>query len=245
MEVLAGCRRESTAAAPGAGFVIGSPFKHTLIKHLQEQARRPYGLLITELQNLLSLDKVLEKQSPIHVVLTGHYSPIKLTPLFSETDLRQMEAQEPVDIKPGLKALFSVSFYGEVYPDIAEYVQWLNTQRLKQVYKIEFETFYIEAAFESCSSLMLLSLPIFIWAQLQAISGFSLVGFVKSGNFSLETGYAVKEVISRWKRRLLRPLTANSESTYLFCRDPALPVIKDVLQSGALLYFPFNNPTLA
>ena len=74
MEVLAGCSRESNAGGPGSSSAIGSPFTHTLIKHLEESATRPHGLLMTELQALLSLDKVLENQSPIHVLLTGHHN---------------------------------------------------------------------------------------------------------------------------------------------------------------------------
>jgi hypothetical protein len=195
MEVLAGCSRESKAAAPGAGSVIGSPFTHALIKHVQEQPFQPHGLLITELQTLLSLDEILEDQSPIRVVLMGHYSPIKLRPLLSETELQQNETREPVTIKPGLKALLSVSFRGEACPDIEDFVQWLNTQRLKEVYKIEIEALNIEASFDSCSTLILLSMPVSIWAQLQGISGLSLVGFIKSRNLSIEREHTVKMVL--------------------------------------------------
>jgi hypothetical protein len=74
MKVLAGCRRESKAGGPGASSTISSPFTHILIRHLEESATRPHGLLMTEIQALLSLDKVLENQSPIHVLLTGHHN---------------------------------------------------------------------------------------------------------------------------------------------------------------------------
>lgn len=86
MEVLAGCARETIASGPGGASIIGSPFTHSLIENLQDSATRPHGLLMTELQTLLSFDKVLEKESPIHIVISGHDSPIKLRPIRSKKE---------------------------------------------------------------------------------------------------------------------------------------------------------------
>jgi hypothetical protein len=103
MEVLAGCSRENKAGGPGASSVIGSPFTSTLIKHLEESANtRPHGLLMTELQALLSLDEVLESQSPIHVALTGHHNPIKLRPFLSVRKLKEIESSTSQTVKPFL-----------------------------------------------------------------------------------------------------------------------------------------------
>jgi hypothetical protein len=182
MEVLAGCGRESKAGGPGSSSAIGSPFTHTLIKHLEESATRPHGLLMTELQALLSLDKVLESQSPIHVLLTGHHNPIKLRPLFSEAELKEIESSTSQTVKPELKALLAISFRGNVLPEMEEFVQWLNSQYPTEVAKIEVERVSIEGSFDSCSTLMLLSIPLSVWAYLDGSHGSSLAGFVKSRN---------------------------------------------------------------
>jgi len=63
---------------------------------------------MTELQALLSLDKVLESQSPIHVLLTGHHNPIKLRPL-SEAELKEIESSTSQTVKPELKARLDAS----------------------------------------------------------------------------------------------------------------------------------------
>jgi hypothetical protein len=89
VEVLAGCSRENKAVGPRGSPVNGSPFTHSLIRSLEESVTRSHGLLMEELQTLLSLDKVLEDHSPIHVVLTGYYNPIKLRPLLSEEELKK------------------------------------------------------------------------------------------------------------------------------------------------------------
>ena len=182
MEVLAGCSRESNAGGPGSSSAIGSPFTHTLIKHLEESATQPHGLLMTELQALLSFDKVLENQSPIHVLLAGHHNPIKLRPLLSEAELKAIESSTSQTVKSELKALLAISFQGNVLPKMEEFVQWLNSQYPKEVAKVEVEKVSIEGSFDSGSTLMLLSMPISVWAHLDGSHGSSFVGFVKSRN---------------------------------------------------------------
>jgi len=71
---------------------------------------------MTELQTLLSLDKVLEDQSPIHVILMGHYNPIKLRPLGSEADLGEIWTKMDPITTPTVKALLAISFRGEELP---------------------------------------------------------------------------------------------------------------------------------
>jgi hypothetical protein len=80
VEILAGCSREGEAGGPGSSRALGSPFTHVLTKHLSESVP-PCGLHISELFTIMSLDKILEILSPIHVFLTGHRNPIKLGPL--------------------------------------------------------------------------------------------------------------------------------------------------------------------
>jgi hypothetical protein len=183
MEVLAGCSRESKAGGPGASSIISSPFTHTLIRHLEESATEPHGLLITELYTLLSLDKVLKNQSPIHVLLSGYYNPIKLRPLLPETELKETENSISQTVKPGLKALVAISFRENALPEVEEFVQWLNSQYPKEIAEVEVERVSIKGSFDGCSTtLILLSMPISMWAYLGGSYGSSLIGFVKSTN---------------------------------------------------------------
>jgi hypothetical protein len=194
MEVLAGCSRENTIVGPGGSSVIGSPFTHTLIEHLTESVTRPQGLLTTELQTLLSLDKVLENQSPIHVVLTGHHNPINLRPLISDEKLKENANRESRTVEPEVKALLAVSFRGDTLPEMREFVLWLNSQYPKEVSKIEVESVSIEGSFDSCSTLILLSMPLSLWSHLQGNPGYWLVGFVKSRNALAEKYQETRKV---------------------------------------------------
>jgi len=81
-------------------------------------------------------------------------------------------------VKPELKALLAISFRGNVLPEMEVFVQWLNFQYLKEVAKIEVERVSIEGSFDGGSTLMLLSMPISVWAHLDGSHGSSLAGFV-------------------------------------------------------------------
>ena len=113
-----------------------------------------------------------------NVTLTGHHNPIKLRPLLSETKLKEIESSTSQTIKPELKALIAISFRGDVLPEMEEFLQWLKSQHPKEAV---LERVSIEGSFDSSSTLMLLSVPISLWAHLDR-SHCSLVGFVKSRN---------------------------------------------------------------
>jgi hypothetical protein len=181
MEVLAGCGQKIKAAVPGAGNVFGSPFTSTLIKHLEEQATQPNGLLIKELQALLSYDEVLKDQSPIHVVFMGHYSPIKLRPLVPVTEQGGVKIRMLQSIEPPLKVTLAISCQGRALPDREEFVRWLKSQYSKETAQIEVEEVGITTS-NSCPTFTLLSIPIFLWAYLQGVPDCLLVGFVKPTN---------------------------------------------------------------
>jgi len=138
MEVLAGCGRENMVVAPGAGNV-GSPFTSTLIKHLKNQAAQPNGLLITELQTLLSYDEVLKDQSPIHVFLSGHYSPIKLKPLVPATGQGGVEIGIPQSIDPPLKIIVAIYYREGALPDHEVFARSLKSQSSREIARIEVE----------------------------------------------------------------------------------------------------------
>lgn len=134
----------------------------------------------------MSLDKTLEKQSPIHVVLSGHHNPIKLGPLLSAEELKEVKHSASKSMKPSLKALIAVSLRGDVAPDVGEFVQWLNSQCPEEFVDVEVERVDVEGSFASRSTLVLMSVPISIWAYLHGRRGFSLVGFVASRNMLAE-----------------------------------------------------------
>ena len=174
-EVLAGCSRETTAAGPGGSLVRGSPFTHSLIKLLRGAAQRSEEYLITELRTELSLDPVLDMQSPNHVVLTGHHKPIKLRPLPRKSNF----PAPATSLSHDTRVLLAVSLQQDTTlsdADITEWANWLS-EIPKEVAKVE-----IEAVFQSHSSLILVSMPIKTWASLVSDPAYIFIGFVKSGN---------------------------------------------------------------
>ncbi|OKL62170.1 hypothetical protein UA08_02168 [Talaromyces atroroseus] len=203
MEVLAGSSREHKASGLEKDSIFASSFTHTLAKHLREQASHLHGLLVTELQALLSLDKTLEGQSPIHGVLKRHGNPIKLRPLLSKVEVEETASRKycafkasrspfvsiryrgegyskPVAIKSELKALVSVSFRGEISPHLDDFIELSSTQRKGEFLKIEIQALNIGAALDCRSSMVLFSMPVTLWAHLEDLPGCSLIGFVKT-----------------------------------------------------------------
>jgi len=177
MEVLAGCARERKADGPNSRHSIRSPFTDTLIRHLHEQRMRQSRLYVSELEVSMAMDRVLEKQSPIRRVIKGHHNPILLEPLnLTESIL----AWPPSELER--RALLSVNFRGQTLPDMEDFVLWLKTLRPPEVCGIRIQNMEIEASFDSDSTLMLLSMPIRLWASFQEAPGCSLVGFIKSKN---------------------------------------------------------------
>jgi hypothetical protein len=136
MEILAGCGRESIAAGPsGEG---GSPFTSALIKHLSKEETQLSGLLISELQTMLSYDEILKNQSPNHVVVMGHRSPINLKPLVPETKQKKVEittSQSQIEVP--LK--IDMSLLCLAVPDSKEFIRWLTSQPPKEIALIEVE----------------------------------------------------------------------------------------------------------
>lgn len=77
MEVLAAVSREVTAGISSTG----SLFTSALIRHLQDPASRPNGLLLSELNKVMHQDPSLKEQSPNHIIIMGHRNPIVMQPL--------------------------------------------------------------------------------------------------------------------------------------------------------------------
>jgi hypothetical protein len=177
MEVFAGCARERKADGPYSRRSIRSPFTDTLIRHLHEKRIRQGGLYVSELDSFMATDRVLEKQSPIRRVIKGHHSSILLEPLNSTESILASPPSEPER-----RVLLSVNFRGQTLPDMKDFVLWLNTLRPPEVCGIRVQNIEIEASYDSNSTLMLLSMPIRLWASFPEAPGCSLVGFIKSKN---------------------------------------------------------------
>jgi hypothetical protein len=215
MEVLAGCSRESIAAGPGGSSVHGSPFTQVLIKHLRALATDPRGVLISELHLHLSRDKIMDRQSPNHIIIMGHHNPIVLKPLQHPPGTRN--SGPPLTPGPNLhpsyynrqslQALMAVSFRGNALPEIEQFVQYLTTR-----YPPEIERISIEGFFESCSTLIILRLPSSVWARLQDNPSCQLIGFVKSGNELLKPRTEAK--VASVRLHLLSQLCSKLANAY-------------------------------
>lgn len=181
-EVLAGCGRESKAIGPGGGRVIGSPFTYTLTKYLEAGACRSHGFMMSELQTLMSFDEVLENQSPIHVVLSGHNNPINLKPLASRKEDERRSPRFTHPVWPRMRAMLADNLRGGL-PSAEQFTQWLHTQRSEEVEAVDVtQIMTIEGIFQSNSTLMLISMSLSVWAHFGESPGCSLVGFVTSSN---------------------------------------------------------------
>jgi hypothetical protein len=132
MEVLARCGREVLSEGPKASHPTGSPFTQTLIKYLRSSANSYQGLLMTELQSYMSLDEALKNQSPIHVILMGHYSPIILRKLSPNGESKPSDHQEqPRDFTT--KVLLSISLRSDTLLVLEDWTQWLSSFHPPQV----------------------------------------------------------------------------------------------------------------
>jgi len=80
---------------------------------------------------MLSYDEILKNQSPNHVVVMGHRSPINLKPLVPETFQSQIEV--PLKIDMSLLCLYVA------VPDAKEFIRWLTSQPPKEIALIEVE----------------------------------------------------------------------------------------------------------
>jgi hypothetical protein len=93
--------------------------------------------------------------------------------------------------KPELRALVSISFHGRSLPDDQEFVRWLTHLYPAEISGVQVQHIELEASHDSNSTLMLISMPISLWAMLPEAPGCSIVGFVKSGNNLLRRDHEV------------------------------------------------------
>jgi hypothetical protein len=192
MEVLAGCARESLALGPG-GPVHGSPFTHCIDKYLRSCASLPHGFFVTELQAKLSFDNILKNQCPVHNFLTRNENPILLKPLTTSVAVGGIEdTYDPQD--SDTRVLLSVTLKGNARDTIEKFERWLTTVNAEIFADAKSKIIgdakwcKIEAGFESSSALLLVSMPVSIWAGLSGDPAFNFLGFITSKNIVEDMG---------------------------------------------------------
>jgi hypothetical protein len=194
MEIIASCGREVECAGPKWGGPEKSPFTATLIEVLKKMASRPNGLLAAELQTFLSIHGVLNNQSPNHCVIEGHRRPILLKPLAPTKDESESDQASPAMVAAELNVLIAISFRGDTSVTAEEMANWLGDYQLpNEVVGIEVRS-VVESIYESCSTLMEVSIPLWLWALLPDIPGCFFVGFLKSRNLISQFPNLRKEV---------------------------------------------------
>ena len=185
-EVLASCARESFASGPGGSYVPGSAFTYCLTRTLKLNATLHRGFVITQLQTWLSFDEVLKDQSPVHVVLAGHDKPIILRPLISEPESNAHKLnRNSLDQYKSTRVLLSIALREGTELRVGECVRWLTNLCPQNVTGVEVEDVVkvtVEAAFLSHSTILIVSLPMSVWARLPSNAGVSFVGFATSRN---------------------------------------------------------------
>jgi hypothetical protein len=184
MELVAACGREVECTGPKWDGLQRSLYTFTLTKILEEWASNHKGLLVTELQTFLSTDDILNNQSPNHCVIEGHRKPILLKPLVAAKDQNKDDQTVSPAQKPAtqIRVLIAISFRGDTLVAAQGMADWLGGYQLSdEVDDIEVRS-VVESIYESCSTLVEVVIPLWLWASLPDLPGYSFVGFVKSNN---------------------------------------------------------------
>jgi len=131
----------------------------------------------------LPIPKVLEP----HASLQGHgdYAlgddPMDLSSvdesLFSAS--AQHSSQSSVSAGSETRVLLAVSIQHEATHDVSQWVTWLTTQAPWDVTKVEVK---VEGAYESHSTLVLVSIPTYAWDGLPDKEAYRFIDFIRSSN---------------------------------------------------------------
>lgn len=129
--------------------------------------------------------------TPIYALLSeygGH--SIELAPLPATTASATPSEYEPMNVSPSqasmlstpsqqsmsstrtaadTRVLLAVSLAGDAAPDVSQWKSWLTSQTPWDVTKIEVK---VEAVFESHSTMLLASVPVFAWNSLPENSAY-------------------------------------------------------------------------
>lgn len=119
------------------------------------------------------------KYTPILAMLSEQSAPsIHLAPLPVEG------TSPPTSLKPGAltdtRVLLAISVAQNVELSVRNWVDWLNTDKAPvEILKIDAR---IESAYDSHSTLFLLSVPTLAWSRMVDRDAYSFIGFIRSEN---------------------------------------------------------------
>ncbi len=91
----------------------------------------------------------------------------------------QQSSQSSVTAGSETRVLLAVSIQQDAAHDVSQWVTWLTTQAPWDVTKVEVK---VEGAYESHSTLVLVSIPIYAWDGLPEKDAYRFIAFVKSSN---------------------------------------------------------------
>lgn len=204
-EILAACGREN----PTTGVGLRS-FTSALIEELHAFGNNPFTvamlhsrfvtmrwrLQFTPIYALLSehggnsihvAPLPTPRISEPHASLQGHGDhaladdPMDLSSidesLFSAS--AQQSSQSSVTAGPETRVLLAVSIQQDAVRDVSQWVTWLTTEAPWDVTKVEVK---VEGAYESHSTLVLVSIPIYAWDGLPDKEAYRFIAFIKSSN---------------------------------------------------------------
>ena len=207
-EILAACGRENPTLGVGS-----RSFTSALIEELINFGHAPFTVAM--LHSRLVTMRWRLAFTPVYALLSeqgGH--SIELGPLLQsspipKSSLTPTPSQQSLSVTAAdTRVLLAVSIIGDAVPDISQWKSWLTSQTPWDVSKIDVK---IEGVFESHSTLLLASMPIFAWDNLPHNAAYHFVGFVKSSN--LEQPRSSSRLAAKKSRtQLSPPLGASTPS---------------------------------
>lgn len=204
-ELLAACGRENLTTGVG-----DRSFTSALIDELQAFGSNPFTVAM--LHTRLVTMRWRLRFTPIYALLSKHggdsidLSRLPSTkrsrpPTVTEADENSMPLDDPMDLsssdesnlslslhpssrssEPPLfetRVLLAVSIRQDAACEISQWVNWLTTKPPWEVTRIDVK---VEGVYESHSTLMLVSLPIFVWDSLPCREAYRFIAFIRSGN---------------------------------------------------------------
>ncbi|MCJ1481210.1 hypothetical protein MMC06_001366 [Schaereria dolodes] len=237
-EILAACGREN----PTSGVGIRS-FTAALLEELQAFGQRPFTvamlhtrlvtmrwrLAFTPIYALLSEHGGHSIEiSPLPIMNIGNPSllsshstssvssadPMNLSSsqddsMFSSSTQPSSQSSPPRTVT-NTRVLLAVSIADDAAHDISEWKTWLTTQTPWDVTRVDVR---VEAVFESHSTMLLASVPIYAWDILPDRTAYLFVGFIRSGNIQQphSSSRIASQALKNWGVPVLEMTPSPSE----------------------------------
>lgn len=140
----------------------------------------------------------------------------------------QQSSQSSVTAGPETRVLLAVSIQQDAVRDVSQWVTWLTTQAPWDVTKVEVK---VEGAYESHSTLVLVSIPIYAWDGLPDKEAYRFIAFIRSNNLQQPR---------RSSRLASKALSANNKDHNI---HPPIPVSR--YRSTKSVELSAEEPTVA